>query len=351
MRVGADVAGQRQLIALVPTVGDVVTARCSARVQGGDGRLRVPAHAAGECQCRRPVGGFPRRSQAHGLVPADVRKVIVIGRAPRGLSVPNQMYRSHTPEPTRPYAPRVVTLAAMDAAYTVRFTGDSTSAAARKRTAVALRQPEPAGARAAEHETIWRRNILTRSRRAVEAGIGRPADAESIARHGLSSMREQMLYGDVPVGDAITGVQLSQAFHNIQIIGARETEIELSLPYRGKRLYCQELADQLEAWVDGGIITSSCRNAVRTVQDNPRWLSLPDRAMVVLGAGAEMSPLRALLRWGADVVALDLPEKGVQERIHQIASDSAGRVRVPARIMTGAPSGVGADLTTELPAV
>src|SRR5699024_8590602 len=135
----------------VPTVVDVVTARCSARVQGRDGRLRVPAHAAGECRCRRPVGGFPRRSQAHGLVPADVRKVVVIGRAPRGLSVPNQMYRSHTPEPTRPYAPRVVTLAVMDASYTVRFTGDSTSAAARKVIADALQHADPVGARAAEH--------------------------------------------------------------------------------------------------------------------------------------------------------------------------------------------------------
>lgn len=239
----------------------------------------------------------------------------------------------------------------MDASYSVRFTGDSTSAAARKVIADALRKADPVGARAAEHETNWRRNYLNHYRRAVEAGIGQPADAESIARNGVTALREQMVYGDVPVAEAITRVPLSQAFHTIEISGEREPDTELSIPYRGKRLYGQELADQLDAWVDGGIITSTCRDAVRKVQENPAWLSLPDRSMVVLGAGAEMSPLRALLRWGADVVAVDLPEKGVQERIHQIATDSAGRVRVPARIMTGTPSGVGADLTTELPAV
>src|SRR5699024_6119956 len=76
----------------------------------------------------------------------------------------------------------------------------------------ALQHADPVGARAAEHETNWRRNYLTHYRRAVEAGIGRPADAESIARHGLSSMREQMLYGDVPVGDAITGCRYRKLF-------------------------------------------------------------------------------------------------------------------------------------------
>src|SRR5699024_5951390 len=151
----------------------------------------------------------------------------------------------------------------MDASYSVRFTGDSTSAAARKVIADALRKADPVGARAAEHETNWRRNYLNHYRRAVEAGIGQPADAESIARNGVTALREQMVYGDVPLADAITRVPLSQAFHTVEIAGEREPDTELSIPYRGKRLYGQELADQLDAWVDGGIITSTCRDAVR----------------------------------------------------------------------------------------
>src|SRR5699024_6972363 len=177
MRIGINVAGQRQMIELVPAVVDVVTARCSARVQGRNGRLRVPPHANGNRRCRRPIGGFPRRSQAHGLVPPDVRKVVVIGRAPRGLSVPNQMYRSHTPQPTRPYAPRVVTLAHMDSSYTVRFTGESTSTAAGKVRAHARRRDSAGGAQTAKHVSTWWRNGHAHNRRALEVGLGRPADA------------------------------------------------------------------------------------------------------------------------------------------------------------------------------
>lgn len=215
----------------------------------------------------------------------------------------------------------------------------------------ALRQADPVGSRAAEHDTNWRRNYLTHYRRAVEAGIGEPRDAQTIASDGLASLREQMVYGDVPLSEAITSVPMSQAFHTVEISGEQEPDPELSIPYRGERLRGQQLGDQISSWAERGIITESCADAVRTVQQNPQWLSLPGRNMVLLGAGAEMSPLQALLRWGADVVAVDLPQKNIQERIHTIASESAGRVRVPARIMTGSPSGVGADLKSELPAI
>ncbi len=73
--------------------------------------------------------------------------------------------------------------------------------------------------------------------------------------------------------------------------------------------------------------------------------------MVVLGAGAEMGPYRALMRWGASCVALDLPRTDVQDRIREHAVESAGRVHVPARIVTNGAADVGADLVTELPAV
>src|SRR5699024_8504733 len=239
----------------------------------------------------------------------------------------------------------------MDDSYTVGFAADSTSATARNVIADALRQADTVGARAAEHETNWRRNYLTHYRRAVEAGIGRPADAESIAQMGVRTRRERYGCGEVPIGEAATSVAWWQAFHTVETAGEHEPETELSIPYRATWLSGQGLLDQLDAWADEGIITSTCRDAVRTVQENPAWLSLPERGMVALGAWAEMRPLQALWRGGADVVAGALPEKGIQERIHQIATESAGGVRVPARIMTGAPWGVGADLTTELPAV
>ena len=50
-------------------------------------------------------------------------------------------------------------------------------------------------------------------------------------------------------------------------------------------------------------------------------------------------------------MALDLPRTDVQDRIRHYAVESAGRVHLPARIVTNGAADVGADLITELPAV
>jgi hypothetical protein len=51
--------------------------------------------------------------------------------------------------------------------------------------------------------------------------------------------------------------------------------------------------------------------------------------VVVIGAGAEMGPLRQLLDWGATVYAVDLPNEGAWDRILTTARNSAGRLAVP----------------------
>lgn len=233
----------------------------------------------------------------------------------------------------------------------VAFRSESTSSAARTILADALRKTDPVGARGVENETNWRRNYLGHFRRALEAGIGEPPAAHSIASEGLRSAHEQMRYGDAPLDDAITGTPLSQAFHTQTIKGDSEIETELTLPYHGERLRGKALLDQLDEWTSRGIITESCSQAVQTVIDNPEWMRLEGDTMVVLGAGAEMGPYRALMRWGASCVALDLPRTDVQDRIREHAVESAGRVHVPARIVTNGAADVGADLVTELPAV
>jgi hypothetical protein len=233
----------------------------------------------------------------------------------------------------------------------VSFPTESTSAAARTILSEALRKADPVGARAVENETNWRRNYLNHFRRALEAGIGEATAAQSIAADGLRSAHELMRFGDVPLDDAITGTALSQVFHTRTITGSAEPETELSIPYRGERLRGTALLDQLNTWVEQGIITQSCSEAIQTVQENPDWLRLEGDVVVVLGAGAEMAPYRALLRWGAEVVALDLPRPDMQERVRTYAEQSAGRVHVPARIVTNGDDDSGADLVTELSAV
>ncbi len=74
----------------------------------------------------------------------------------------------------------------------------------------------------------------------------------------------------------------------------------------------------------------------------------------MLGAGAEMGPLTALLRWGADVVAVDLPRPAIWQRLVEVANRYGGRLHVPVDPGGYRPDrgeGMGADLLTDLPRI
>lgn len=233
----------------------------------------------------------------------------------------------------------------------VAFPSESTSSTARIALAEALRKADPVGARAVEHETNWRRNYLAHFRRAVEAGVGEATAAHSIAADGLKALHGEMRYDDIALDAAIDTLPLRQAFHTQTIEGSAEPETVLSIPYKGEHLSGSALLDQLDAWVTQGVITASCADAVRTVQAHPEWLRLEGDTVVILGAGAEMGPLRALVRWGAEVAAVDLPDGSVQNRIAELGGAGAGRIHLPARIMTDCPVPFGANLVNELPAL
>ncbi|MGI5236831.1 hypothetical protein [Dactylosporangium sp. CA-139066] len=223
----------------------------------------------------------------------------------------------------------------------------STSALGRAVVADALRGVDPVGARGAEASTDWRHDYLVHFRRLVEAGLPSREAALSIAQDGLASLHERMRYRGKPDGDeeplaaALTpgGPDLA----TVTVTGQGEAERELVVPYRGHRLTGGELDRQLDRWVAAGVMERSCAEALRTVAANPDWLSLPERRVVVLGAGAEMGPLRALLRWGADVVAVDLPRPAIWQRLTGLAERYAGRLHLPA---TGDERG--ADLLHDL---
>ncbi|HTJ38921.1 MAG TPA: hypothetical protein VL738_37295 [Dactylosporangium sp.] len=209
----------------------------------------------------------------------------------------------------------------------------SSSALGRAVVADALRGVDPVGARGAEASTDWRRDYLVHFRRLVEAGLASRDAALTIARDGLASLHEHMRYrrnadGDEePLDAAFTAG--GPALATMTVTGRGEPEGELVVPYRGRHLAGEELDRQLEQWVAAGTVERSCADAVRTVAANPGWLSLPGRPVVVLGAGAEMGPLWALLRWGADVVAVDLPRPAIWQRLTALAERHAGRLHLP----------------------
>jgi hypothetical protein len=231
----------------------------------------------------------------------------------------------------------------------------SSAAVGRAVVADALRPVDPTGARAAEQETNWRAGYLPHLRRTVEAGMASREAALAIAGAGLDSLHARMrVAGDD--GDSGLGVLQTAApsrpLRTERVTGGAAPERELTLPYRGARLRGADLARRLDAWVAAGVVEPSCAEAVRTVAAHPEWLALPGTTVAVLGAGAEMGPLTALLRWGASVAAVDLPQPHLWQRVLDTARRAAGTLRVPTGEDGGDLAGrAGADLIAEVPAV
>ena len=245
----------------------------------------------------------------------------------------------------------------------------STSALGRAVVSDALRSVDPVGAQAAERETNWRQGYLGHFRRTVEAGLLRDgAAAVDVARAGLDSLHQRMRCatagGDVPVAQAFTATPESGApLGTATVHGTGERARRLSLPLHGERLTGDALHRQLDRWVAAGVLEPSAADKVREVDANPDWLDLAGRKVVVLGAGAEMGPLRALLSWGAEVVGVDLPRPDIWKRILEVAAGSAGTLHLPVSAGSGSrPSSAeqspaelaaaaGADLVHGLPSV
>jgi len=218
----------------------------------------------------------------------------------------------------------------------------------------ALRSVDPTGARAAEQETNWRAGYLTHVRRTVEAGLASRTAALQIATAGLDSLHARMRVAG-PDGEhdlaALGTARAARELGTVEVRGEAEPERELSVPYRGRRLRGDDLHRRLVAWVEAGVIEPSCADAVRTVADHPEWLALPDRTVAVLGAGAEMGPLTALLRWGARVAAVDLPRAGLWQRVLDTGRRGAGTLLVPVGAAGDPAASAGADLIAEVPEV
>jgi hypothetical protein len=231
----------------------------------------------------------------------------------------------------------------------------STAALGRRVVADALRGVDSAGARAAEQETNWRTGYLVHFRRLVEAGLDSAEAAVAVAEQGLDSLHGGMVVRvdgqDVPI-DAWTKEEPGRRFDTAEVSGTSEPETELSLPFHGERLRGDALRRRVDTWVADGIVEPTVSDVVGLLLDNPGWLRLDGHTVAVLGAGAEMGPLTALLRWGATVAAVDLPRPALWERLLETARHGAGTLLLPT--LGGAapdPATAGADLLADAPAV
>lgn len=232
----------------------------------------------------------------------------------------------------------------------------STAAFGRTVVGAALQHVDPLGAAAVARETNWRHGYLTHFRRLVEAGLPSAQDALRIATDGLTAVHEHLVLvdddGQVPLADLTRTHRAGggEPLVTEVVEGRGEIERTLTLPYRGERLTGDDLRGRLDRWVEGGIVEPSLRDAVESLLRSPDGLDPSGRTFVVLGAGSEMGPLRALLRWGATVAALDLPRPDIWRQVLADTAELPGRLLVPA-----GPGDeplaerAGVDLITDLP--
>ena len=231
----------------------------------------------------------------------------------------------------------------------------STTRAGRAIVADALRPVDPVGALGAEQETAWRSGYVLHLRRLVEAGVAGPEAWLAIADAGLDAVRRTLVVAaddgsEAPL-DSLATAPSKRTLGTVEVLGEGAAQVELVVPYRGRELRGADLRAQLDAWVARGVMEPSAATAVGLVVDHPEWLRLEGRTVAVLGAGAEMGPLAALLRWGATVAAVDLPRAALWERVQRTARAGAGRLLVPFDASASEDGSFGADLLAEVPEV
>ncbi|GAA2541057.1 hypothetical protein GCM10010435_05640 [Winogradskya consettensis] len=218
----------------------------------------------------------------------------------------------------------------------------SSSEFGRAVVADALRAADPGAADAAAAESDWRKGYLPHFRALVAAD-----DGYATATAGLDSVHRRLRVRrdgeDIPLDDVFAIEAEPPATFTVD--GGEKAETELLIPYGEEVLRGDSLSRQLDTWVTAGVLEASAAEMVREVAANPDWLDLSDHRLVVLGAGAELGPLPAVLAWGGTVVGIDLPRPALWERVALAARNGAGRLIAPGT----SPADAGIDLLSGLP--
>ncbi len=210
----------------------------------------------------------------------------------------------------------------------------------------------------------WREDYVGPCRDVVAVAARSAANTRHVAATGLRILHDAFVFGqdgqERNLAEAVadpTGPGLAE----VAVVGRRALSApELVLPYRGRLLHGSDIRAQLSRWTRSGIAERSFETAIGTVLDEPGWLDLRGVHVVLLGAGAELGPLRQLLAWGADVWAIDLPRPAVWQRLIDTAVDSPGVLHVPVPEGVPLPEAedyaalakiAGANIVTEAPQI
>lgn len=201
--------------------------------------------------------------------------------------------------------------------------------------------------------TRWRTQYAAHLAESTRASV-HASTAVVIAERGLAAAHDRLVVVDAdgserPVASwAATDDRSGPTLGTTVVTGTGTRLDRVEVPYRGRVLSGAALEDQLARWVLRGVVEPGFADAVRHVLDRPELLSMPGHRVVLLGAGAAMGPLEQLTRWGADVVAVDVPLDDVWTRVRATAEAGSGQLTAPVADARRTP---GAHLGTDLAAL
>ena len=210
-------------------------------------------------------------------------------------------------------------------------------------------------------EKNWRKNYPIYFKALVEHGIRSTNNPITIAKQGLHKAHHSFdFYRNGQrylLKDIMNDVDTAD-LHTVQLKGESDAAPEWYVPYKGQKLQGQALLDQIQTWQDAGIIELSHADALRAAQAHPEWFNLSDRTMVLFGAGSEAGPLTWLSKWKANIVAVDLPNSRVWDKILKTIQQGNATLYAPCseKLAENTPTAtlkkkLGADLLTQTPEI
>lgn len=231
----------------------------------------------------------------------------------------------------------------------------STTDTAKKILHAALKSVDSPYATQLNSEKNWRKKYPTYFQELVQAGIRSTQNPLLIAQHGLDAAKALFTYNraeqQTTLEQAMSGIQ-DQPFDTYVLKGSGSSSIEpWSIPFEGKNLQGQALLDQIDRWEKQQIIEPSHAKALRLLQAHPEWFDLSTRTMVLFGAASEAGPLSWLTKWRANIVAIDLPNPKIWEKITQTVQQGNATLIAPELTLSNQEKQLGANLLTQTPEI
>ncbi|WP_445115198.1 hypothetical protein [Acinetobacter sp. WZC-1] len=237
----------------------------------------------------------------------------------------------------------------------------SSSIAGREIIAEALSLVDHKTSQQALQEKNWRKNYPEYFRALVSQGIASVQNPVTIARQGLHKARHSFEFyrnGQRWLLKDVMEISAIQKLYSVKIQGQSHSEPEWYVPYHGEKLQGQTLLKQIEKWEQAGIIEPSHAQALREVNAHPEWFDLSDQTMVLFGAASEAGPLTWLAKWKANIVAIDLADEKVWEKILSTVQQGNATLYAPSpeKIADHTPidqlkTQLGVNLLTQLPEI